>query len=253
MNRRFVSLLISLVLLVAACGSPSIVSTEPAVSNSDSPEFVAAMEMIQARSGGVLYLRPYESLEELMPLVTFEVPGSGSFHPVDAVVLGTVTSYEEGPWFSNSMDSGSGQVTVGSEEASWKTVHLTIQVIEDIGDTNVGKKVKVGVAFSIEEDMEIFANGLVAAGPLVFFLTSESAVFSYDSDLYGIVEDGGMIAAISPNGTLSLPGAEADDDGELLSRLRPENSTLDSLRAAAKVRKNVQYDVAEDGSYQRKP
>lgn len=249
MTDRFASFVACLVMVASACGSANVGISEPAVSNVDSREFQVAMGMMAIRSGGVSYLRPYESLEELTPSVTFELPGSGTHHPVDAVVLGEVDSYEEGPWFSNSSDGGSGQVALGSEEANWKTVHLDVLVLDDIGGTGVGKRVTVGVAFSIEEDMETFAKGLVAAGPLVYFLTSESPVFAYDSRLFGIVEDGGMIAAITPSGSLSLPGA----DPVAAEELRPETSTLDSLRAAAKVPKSVRYDVAEDGSWVREP
>lgn len=237
------------VLFVAACGSPGVPNTEPVISNTASLEFVQAMEMMTARSGGVSYLRPYESLEELLPSVTFRLPGQGLFHPVDAVVLGSITSYEEGPWFSNSANDPPRPLAIGSKEANWKTGHLVVRVIEDIGDTNVGNDVTVGVAFSIEEDMETFAKGLVAAGPLVFFLTGESPVFAYDEDLYGIVEDGGMIAAILPGGDLSLPGVET----VTVELLRPDRSTLESLRAAARVRRTVRYDIAEDGSWIRKP
>lgn len=204
------------VLTLAACGGPA----------GDG----AAFDSIRAGNANADRVRPYDSVHEVVSYLSADDSDA-----VGLVIVGAVEAVEPGRSFRWEVnDSGARRIEVPADdqEAMISTFHLTVAVEESITDTADAalgrlRQVEVGLAMGPDvrlEDVEADYGNLTDA---VFFL-QRNRVFDYDSELWGIVEDGALVATPDENGYLSFPTLEARDP------LQPEGLTVDSLKSHAK-------------------
>ncbi len=189
----------------------------------------------------------FASLADMLPNVAYQVPGGTAAPVTDLVVVGEVTSVDEGAGFrpvSESVEQredGDGiETDFDDPEALWKTVEFTVKVSDVLGpgpngtDTELSE-VRVGLAIDGADDFELISTGLRALGPSAFFLMEDSAVFAYDPGLFSVVLNGSMVATIGDDGALSLPFKDPEEAAALLETV----GTLSELEAAAEMEPKV--------------
>lgn len=198
-------------------------------------------DYFHARMYGATRLAPlYRSAPDLLGNVRY-VEGDGAGTSLtDVVVVGTVRDVSPGYGFAVPSDPseealpGDGvQVAFDSPDALWRTLHLTVDVEEVLtGDVpRDTKQISVGLAIGNGTvDDRLVKDGMMALGRTVWFLRSGSPVFSYDASLYSDIEDGGLIAPVASDGSLSFPLLDADG----MSAAFLGRPTLAQLRDAAK-------------------
>ncbi|MGH9156714.1 MAG: hypothetical protein ACRD1K_12960 [Acidimicrobiales bacterium] len=160
----------------------------------------------------------------------FRVDSKPARSLAEAVVLGTISKVEPGKGFVvDAVDSPSGQVVdFADPKALWRSFHLIVSVRESLGGISVPDTVRVGIAFDGASDVKAVEQGLMALGDVLLFL-ERSPVFAYDPGLYGIVEDGALLATLDARGQIRLPAKDADEAASLLTG----GNTLEALRRAS--------------------
>ena len=203
-----------------------------AVEASDTEARDRLVAMMHGRLGAASRVELYSSLDELLPNVQFRVAGRGVRRAATRVVVGRVLTVEPGMAFAPSNDDGSTSEAMPFDDprALWRTMHITLEVEEDLGKPgNPDRTVRVGFAIDASQHYPSLLEGLESLGRSVWFLKTDSPVFKYDRKLLSVVEDGGLIATIAADGTVDLPLLESDRARELLGSI----ATLDDLKARA--------------------
>lgn len=122
-----------------------------ACGNDDSIDSAAArryaIDHLTARAGSTSRITFYESVNELLPSVSFRVDSQPPKPLVAAVVVGKVIAVEPGRGFVvDGVDGIDGRaVDFSDPKALWRTVHLTIAVQERLGQDERRETVKVGL------------------------------------------------------------------------------------------------------------
>lgn len=91
-------------------------------------------------------------------------------------------------------------------DAIWRTIHFRLEVNEVIGNSKLGEPRSVDVGLAIGPDLAFatVVQGLTDMDEILLFL-ERSPVFGYDDNRFGILLDGGLLAAVSQAGSISLP------------------------------------------------
>lgn len=197
----------------------------------------------------------FASLADMLPNVAYQVPAGTASPVTDLVVVGEVTSVDEGAGFRPVPESveqrpdGDGIRTAFDDpDALWKTVEFTVKVSDVLGpgpDGNDGalSEVRVGLAIDGADDFDLISTGLRALGPSAFFLIKHSAVFAYYPGLFSVVLNGSMVATIGDDGALALPFKDPEEAAALLEAV----GTLSELEVAAEMAPKV-IQLEQDGS-----
>lgn len=234
----FRGFLLALVGVTAACGTANGETPESDRAASSSGQW---MEQIRNISSGASRIAPwYRTLDEALPNVRYKRDSKKAVPASEVVVIGTVDEVLPGRAFVQNIDKNDSvkEVEFTSPDPSWRTAHLVVRVDREFGETRSKKKVDditVGLNIGLTPLAEI-AKGFEDLGTLVLFLQPDCSqfdqdgvdisapctpVFSYDPSLYGVLEDGGLVAVVDDaSGDLTLPFVEAHRAEELLKATR---------------------------------
>lgn len=221
--------LVSLVGGLAALAASNTGHDEAPAAGDDNPTPALdyAIDVVNGRNsgGGVSYA---DRLSDLLPNTLVLGEEGGAWRPLtDLVVIGHITAVEPGtawvlpddPALEDGPNDGQTQVPFDAD-AAWRTVHATITVERSLTPGLEPSEVTAGISIGGGVDVDLFSQGLVDLGRAVFFLDADSAVFSYDPNLYAIGANGSLVATIADNGALALPfadGGEFDVPVEMLA------------------------------------
>lgn len=190
-----------------------------------------AMAALRARHELGATAKTFRDVAELLMNTKFAT-GEATAEPVtDAVVRGTVVDVAPGRAFTvEGPDAPDGTLTdFDDASASWRTFHLTVNVVETLSGSTSGNLITVGVAFGPDTSLERVRADMEALGEVVLFL-NHTPVFNYDKSVYGTVGDGAYIAPIDSAGTLTLPALDPQEAALMLRR----GGSVAALRTAAK-------------------
>ncbi len=214
--------------VAAGCGP----DTEP---GADLAARDRAIESLAGRLGNTLLAPPlHQSLDELLPNVRFNVDSGSPSSLVDSVVVGEIDDATPGrsQIMLEEPDGPLAMVDFEDIRAMVRTVHLSVDVDEEIGSDVVGDRITVGLVIPAEVDPEVTMRGLESMGPVVLFLRDDSVVFDYDDALYSIVGNGTFLGLIGNSGEIDFPVIRRTESSSM-----PETMfagvTLDTLREAA--------------------
>lgn len=176
---------------------------------SNSPD---AFEMISEVQEGADRVRVYSSWSELQRLSHSR---ADEFDVLQ--VVGEVLAVDDGAAFSWSTEPDGGeqrtQLPFDSDDAMVRTLHLTVRVDRVVGYSSEVQRedeIMIGVAFSAESDLSGARDSFNDLPQSLFFLT-KTAVFDYEPNLWGVLEDGALLAVPNDDGYLSFPALERND------------------------------------------
>jgi hypothetical protein len=173
----------------------------------------------------------YNDLSDLLPNARYKYT-DGSVRPiVDRVINGNVTAVEPGFGF---VDFGKKKkdnpLSFDDSSATWKTVHLTVDVVDQIGSSaDEASTVRVGIAVNPNVDVGKLREGFLGASSYLLFLYKGSPVFGYDKDIYGMQRDGALLTEVLADGRLDMVAYDGEEEHEFLGGLL----TLEDVQAAA--------------------
>ncbi len=224
-------------LAVAACGSTG-----------SNGAFVIGE--LQARAEAAGGLRYFEDITELLDSTHFEIAGAAARPLTEAVVLGHVFNVEKGSGFRVEGEDAPGGIEVGYDDTRslWRTVHVRL-AIDEILSGGLREKgatqITIGFAFGVQTSYDELAADFNDLGQLLLFLV-RSDVFSYDTSVYGTIDDGALLGQVDGVGRIRL--AVLDDMTE--RSLTTAAPTIADLRREAGEPVKV---VRVDGSGYRQP
>lgn len=134
------------------------------------------------------------------------------------------------------------RVAYDDPEADFRTVHLVVKVVEEIGDSDqiAPTELRVGAAHRRPIDLAGLTRGLQAADSFVFFLYDGSQVF--DAGVWAVAANANLLTQVDVEGNLSLPGLDAKvAEGVLrkagtLGQLKEFAARPDQVRATPRAR-----------------
>jgi hypothetical protein len=214
-------------LLTNACGS----ATEEAAGSLDVPFF----EMIAHRGGAGCW--EFERLRDLLPNTQrqrSDVANSRAerWFPNVRVVEATITDVAPGRAFVERTDDRGQMEVAFHDEASWRTVHASLDVKDSFGDGDVPGTVTAGLVVPGNADFEKVRGDMLALGTVVAVLDRGSPIFEYDRSVWAIDGNGALLATIADDGALALPAVEGLPGTEMVR----DTPRLTDLKAAARSR-----------------
>lgn len=222
-------ILASCVVVASACGSDAARAREPS-----QVDLRATVEHLSGRADMGDRLLPYASFEEILPNVSYRYDDEEPFRFSESLLVGEVVGAAPGRGRKQAADereSPDGVVTEFRDPAAVsRTLHLEVAVHRVLAGPELPRKVvRVGLAIGANVDPDVVVRGLRALGTIALPLTKSSPVFSYDTDLYSIVQDGALVVSVGEDGTLDLPFKPGAEGREFLGNLQ----TLDDLQNSA--------------------
>ena len=223
-----VGLVIATAVVSSACGGGS--STVPAKPSEQALTTLASA--VNERNGQQLWRPWYRSVDELMPNVSWTADdGTLGYQPADALVIGRITSVEEGKGYIGRAEEAirdgkdADLVAFDDPNVSWRTLHLTMSV-EEAYPESIGDEITVGWVVHGGENHHQVAAALFALGRFAALVRDDTTRYSYDPGIYGVDVDGAALYRVLPSGELSLP-FDADHEKASLA-VTPD---LNSLRS----------------------
>jgi hypothetical protein len=212
--------------VVVVVGAAMLVASRPSGdADRPDPQPMAAIEAINARNDGLLWLRQVSHLADLVPSTVLEYPDGRRVRLVDALVLGRIVRVEHGKARRHEED-GSQEVDFASSSADTRTLHLVLDVEEAFGGPS-SKTTRVGLVVGGRADFDEVARSLIALGRVLVPIAPGGAVFDYERGLGEIAQGGELLGTVDDHGVIRLPAlAEA---AEFLGDV----DTIDELRVAA--------------------
>lgn len=239
---------LALLVILVGCGTGSATTT-PRAGDGSAPRANRFAESVMAYGYGELVdgTPPwYEALDELLPTVSYALPDGTLVHASELVVVGRGVAIEAGrsgkdlgndTWVESDFDD---------PDALSRTVHVVVEVDSAPGSSDPPVEVRVAFATSPDVTLEDAEVWFADAGRLVLFLTP-SPVFAYDADLWGVVQNGAMVARVGSEGALTMPFTP----GPVADRLLRRTPTLGALVAAAAEPRTIEL-VDHGGWYARR-
>lgn len=170
----------------------------------------AVFDGVREANGNADRVRSYQSWEDLIKEASNETANFGiDIDSVDVAVVGEVIDVDEGRSSTWSADGENrSEVEFGSSEAMSSTYHLQIKVSDVVGSPTSsvapGDTVRVGLALDPDLTLKDVERDFLGLDGAVFFL-QRTPVFSYEEDLFGIAEDGALVAIPGEDGQLDFP------------------------------------------------
>lgn len=194
---------------LSSCESSDVVHTgrsgEPTPASDQrhlSPDMVSFRDAMAQRIAAPSRANGYRPLQDYLTNRRWGSSAVDSVPVSELVAIGRIVA----------VDRGRGGLPDGTysdfdhPDAIWRTVHFRLEVNEVIGNSKLGEphSVDVGLAIDPELGFDTVVVGLTAMEEVLLFL-ERSPVFAYDSDRFGIIFDGGLLATVSQTGAISLP------------------------------------------------
>lgn len=174
---------------------------------------------------------PTEDITDHLPNVHWATPAGADATQI--AVHGRIVDVVEGVGHRFGAYWRNRPVGFHNPRAASVTTHLLVQVLDPLGSTGLaaGDRITVGLALNKAADLALVRPALLQTESVVLFLDPHSVVFDYAPGLYGIVENGTLLAEVRDGG-LDLPGMRAVD-APRAATLLSEVHTLVDLKAAA--------------------
>jgi hypothetical protein len=245
-----VAIAVATSLAIAQSGDDTDYPAPATAAGPASPADVALVHTVASRAhvpgGG------FRDLTDLLPNIKYRQADGPPRPLVDLVVRGRVIRVEPGVAFRN-FEEGERTENVTTDitpvahddpRADFRTSHLVVNVVEEIGDFELPApaEIRVGVIHDRPIDLRALTRGLQAADSFVFFLSAGSELFAYDRTVYAIAADATLLTQVAPDGRLSLPGLEPKRAKGLLrtastlAQLKEFAEKGEEIREARKVR-----------------
>lgn len=227
---------LALLTVLAGCGTEDAATVPRAGDGSPTLGNRFAESVMAYGYGGLVDGTPpwYETLDELLPTVSYAMSDGTTELVSELVVVGRGVKVEPGrsgkdlgndTWVESDFDD---------PDALSRTVHVVIEVDSAPGSSEPPVEVRVGFATSPDVTLEDAEVWFADAGRLVLFLTP-SPVFAYDANLWGVVQNGAMVARVGSDGALTMPFTP----GPVADRLLRRTPTLDALVAASEEPRTI--------------
>ena len=182
-------------------------------------------------------MRSSDDITKFLPNFKYRDPDGTVRPPLDLVVRGSVIRVEPGAGFVNLPETLHGEdretdvakVAYDDPTADFRTVHLVVKAMEEIGDSEqvAPTELRVGVVHYRPIDLAALTRGLKAADSFVFFLYDGSPVF--DPGVWAIAANANLLTQVGTEGRLSLPGL----DTKVTKGVLRKDSTLAQLKEFA--------------------
>lgn len=203
---------------IAQSGDEAHAPTTETIAGSPSPADIALVAKIAGRAATADGVSITDDLTDLLPNIRYERPDGTPRSATDLVVRGAVISVEPGLGFRNAREaqhegteSDTTQFRFDDPQTDFRTAHLIVKVIEEIGDSEqiAPPQLRIGVVIDGPIDLGALTRGLQAADSFVFFLYEGNPVYAYDPSVYAIAHNALLLTQVDEGGNLSLPGLDA--------------------------------------------
>ncbi|NHA69803.1 hypothetical protein [Phycicoccus flavus] len=185
------------------------------------------LEELRGRGQGAGAVRPYDSLVDLLPNRTYRMGEGLEWTFSSSVVVGRFTEVEPGRAYAAADSPGGVAIPFDSPDAEWRTVHATLEVDRVVAGRPLRADERVGFSFGPEVSLDDARRGLADLGTVLVLVDDASPVFAYAPEVSGTAGDGGLVARVDDDGTVTLL---APDDGEGATAL--DVPSVDELAAA---------------------
>lgn len=144
------------------------------------------------------------------------------------IIEGAIVQIDDGVGMSWRLDEhGEEQrqiLAFDDDEAMVRSVHVSMTVHNVIAGTAPDTSdVRFGLVINDEDDAEVLRDGFVAQSYIAFL--NESALFDYESSMYGVEFDGGLLCRRGDDQVLDCPAL----DDSLIEALCIESVTAQNL------------------------
>ena len=236
-----VAMLAALLLLAAGCGS-------------DSPEDTSIASYMRGRNEAAsMYLGPARTYTEMMPIVEYRDYETGETTKgfVDSFVVGDIADVSEGRYFTSQDkdDSKPESSEVAPEDASWATIHVTVEptfFADASGKKTPPEEVVFGLVAAPGKVAQ-FMKDVAGFGTVSVLLAEQSSVFDYQPGINAVLANGMFLGVVSDGGDVIFPfvgssGRESfalDDvtiDGSMSAATAPASFDVVVLAPAAVYR-----------------
>jgi len=215
----------AVVLVAAGCGGGG---------DTPSASTDSIVEQLRGRASAVDRVRPYASVVEAMPQVTFVVDGDREFTISDLYVTGRIVDVSPGAGFSWTTDDVTdaevrNQFEFNASEAWVSTLRVTVEVARSIAGPGVSPnpdQIVFGLSLQSPVDIESARLDLMGMGQVALLLVQDTPVYDYDPSLWAVVEDGAFLGSVTTDGSIGFPLLTAGNGG-----LVPQGLTVDQLEA----------------------
>jgi hypothetical protein len=186
------------ILLIAAV---AVVSVLVLTRVSDGPSLLHSLEH---RSEAISRDRSYRSIDE-------------AASTSDRVVVGRVVGVTEGVGMNWEIDELGEEkrllVEYGAPDALVNSIHLTLEVDDVLAESGSGladgpREIVVGLIVNDPVDVASAQRELEDLGSLVLLLVEDSDVFDYAPEVWAVLEDGGFMGQLGPDGRVVFPVLE---------------------------------------------
>lgn len=204
---------------IAQAGDETAAPAARSADASPSPADIALVAMLAGyvEHRAIEFVRSSDDITRFLPNVKYRDPDGTVRPPLDLVVRGGVIRVEPGAGFVNLPEALHGEyretdvaaVAYDDPKADFRTVHLVVKVMEEIGDSDqvAPTELRVGVVLYHPIDLAALTRGLQAADSFVFFLYDGNPVF--DPGVWAIAAHANLLTQVDRDGRLSLPGLDA--------------------------------------------
>ena len=163
-----------------------------------------------------------KTLSDVLPNHLFAV---GDAEPVPlgtGIVFGTISEVTPGAAYIDGVD-GTDSVAFTSEDADWRVVVLTVEVESALGEVSGSSSVSIGMVVDGDDDIDRVFEGYRSMGQVVAILNGPGK-YEFDSSVYSVRQNGGLLGLVSPTGSISFPAIP--DDVDFIADLRTMSDVL---------------------------
>jgi hypothetical protein len=228
-----VAALLGLALAVSGCSTaPDTTPVEASGTGADARAYV--LGALQERASAEEAVWVEQSLDDLVPSHEFSIDGHKARALADAIVVGKVTTVEQGRGYMIEGDDAAGGVEIpfADPRSLWRVIVLTVKTDTRLGNVT-SKTIKVGVVIDGSMDVVQARDGYLSLGRVAIVL-NEPGKFEFDPSLYSIRQSGALIGLVSKTGDVSFPALGAEND-EFVGDLDSVEAIVDEAEAPAEV------------------
>jgi hypothetical protein len=149
------------------------------------------------------------------------------------IVFGTISEVAPGAAYVDGVN-GTESVAFTSADAEWRVVVLTVDVESAVGEVSGSSSVSIGMIVSGTDDIDRVFEGYRSMGEIVAILNGPGK-FDFDSAVYSVRQDGGLLGLVSTTGAISFPAVP--DEVEFIGDLRTVADVLAEATSPVTVTK----------------
>jgi hypothetical protein len=193
-------------------------------------------DFLRRRGENISRVATYTSLVRALPNVSYERSDGSTYRASELLVVGTVTSAEQGVGLVVGGDSDR-VVEFESKDAHLVTVHATVDVesaYDQDGQVEAPPRtITFGLSTAILGTREQTLKAVASLGRVALLLRP-SDVFAYTEGVFGVADGGEALITVQADETLTLPAADQSVARDFVETYR----SLDALTQAASAPKS---------------